>query len=80
MIMLHLYVWTLAEVGIQPLKCPSVIIYLGFFTFNLSGHEGHVSVGDFKLIIVLPQFFDKDLPLRGREDSIHNDAPLAPIY
>lgn len=64
--MLHLDVRGLAEVGVQPLKCPSVVIYLGFFACNLPGHEGHVSVGDFKLIIVLPQFLDQDLPLRGR--------------
>ena len=56
--MLHLDVWALAEVGVEPLKCPSVIIYLGLFACNLSGHEGHVSVCDFKLIIVLPQFLD----------------------
>ena len=58
MIMLRLDVWALAEIGVEPLKCPSVIIYLRLFACNLPGHEGHVSVGDFKLIIVLSQFLD----------------------
>ena len=54
--MLHLSGWGLAEVGVQPLKGvgASVIISLGFLTCHLPGHEGHVSVGNFILIIVLP--------------------------
>ena len=81
MITLRLYVWTFPEVvGVQPLKSPSVMMHLCFFTINLLGHEGHVSIDVLKLIIVLVQLLDKNLPLRCRENSVHEDAPLAPIY
>ena len=81
--MLHLSRWSLAEVGVQPLKGvgASVIINLGVLpALDLPGHEGHVSVGDFILIIVLPQLLDENLPLRGLQHSVHEDGPLAPVY